>query len=421
MRKNYSRRVCHALHLLLLLAFLILMSPAASVNAQGEDVNAATGPAVSPAASQAQSQPVFLPLIFGPPPNSWRLGYGAVDNPITRYAEVGSLKAGWYVDWTTRVTPVRPSYIEYVQTIRIHQKLQTSAIYKCNLYDADAYDRTKCPYAQPYDYVTLQSLGQIAEAVRANPGSLWLIGNEMDRRDWPFGGQDEMLPETYARAYHDLYFYVKGIDPRARVAIGGVIQATPLRLEYLTKVWDTYKTLYNGTEMPVDVWNVHNFILREKLGATEAGASVPPGINASQGVMYDSGLSHIDKTIFDQQIRAFRSWMKERNQQNKPLIVSEYGVLLFDFGLEDPNVLQPFMVWTFDYFLNTKDCTLGYVRDECRLVQRWNWYSLDDSITGFNIYGPFFNYSTRAITSTGVRFREYSLSKLNELGWGPWW
>ena len=42
-------------------------------------------------------------------------------------------------------------------------------------------------------------------------------------------------------AYHELYTLIKGADPTARLAIGGVIQATPLRLEYLTKVWNEYR------------------------------------------------------------------------------------------------------------------------------------------------------------------------------------
>ena len=36
------------------------------------------------------------------------------------------------------------------------------------------------------------------------------------------------------------------------------------------------------------------------------------------------------------------------------------------------------MIQTFDYFLNTKDCNLGYAADQCRLVQRWNWYSFNE-------------------------------------------
>lgn len=406
--KKKLRRLRRIVHLLLLLAFTLL------IPATGADAEAGGESAAAPAAAPAGLQSVRLPLVLGPPPASWRLGYGAVTAEVNRYPEVASLKAGWYVNWVTQVKPQRPNYIEYVQIVRIHQKLT------CPLWSENAHDRTKCPYVQPYDYVTLQPREEIIAAVRANPNSLWLIGNEMDRRDWPGGGQDEMVPEVYVRAYRDMYQLIKGIDPKARIAIGGVIQATPLRLEYLTRVWDTYKAFY-GVNMPVDVWNVHAFILQEKLN--DYGAGIPPGINASQGAVYpDDPLSHINRQVFAQQIRAFRTWMKIRGEQNKPLIVSEYGVLYSHIPeLNVAATVQDFMLWTFDYFLNTKDCSIGYAADECRLVQRWAWYSLDDPATDFNEWGPLFNYGTRQISSTGIRFRDYSLSKMNQLGWRAWW
>ncbi len=406
-------RLRQIVHLLLLLAFLLV--PASTRADTGDSAgNVETTAPAAPAELQGPSRFLSLPLVHGPPPTSWRLGYGSWGIDILRYPQIATLKAGWYVNWTTQVKPQRPGFIEYVQMIRVHQKLT------CPLWSPNAHDRTKCPYAQPYDYFTLQTRDEIAAAVRANPQSLWLIGNEMDRRDWPGGGQDEMVPEVYARAYRDMYQLVKGIDPKARVAIGGVIQATPLRLEYLTRVWDTYKSLY-GTNMPVDVWNVHNFILQEKLN--DYGAGIPPGIQASEGVSYpNDALSHINRQIFDQQIRAFRAWMKARGEQNKPLIVSEYGVLYSHVAeLNVPATVRDFMLWSFDYFLNTKDCSLGYVADECRLVQRWAWYSLDDPGTEFNRYGSLFNFSTLQITTTGVGYRDYSLSRMGQLRYGAWW
>ena len=168
-------------------------------------------------------------------------------------------------------------------------------------------DRSKCPYITPYSYTFWPSADVIAQAARANPGSLWLIGNEMDRRDWQGGGQDEMLPELYATAYYDLYTLIKGADPTARLAVGGIIQATTLRLEYLAKIWDAYQQQF-GTSMPVDVWNVHNFIFREKSCVTYPGdcwgADIPPGSSASTGALY-SDADHVNMVIFDQHIRAF--------------------------------------------------------------------------------------------------------------------
>jgi hypothetical protein len=312
--------------------------------------------------------------------------------------------------------------MEYVQTVRIHQKLKCGMIH-----DAD---HLACPYAQPLGYTYFPEQATLLAAVSANPGSLWLIGNEMDRIDWAYcvqwdgnfckqvgyDGQDETLPETYAVAYHDLHDLIKQADPTAKIAIGGVIQATPLRLAYLTKIWDSYQTQY-GTTMPVDVWNVHNFIIQEK--AHEYGADIPPGIDATEGEYINALKTHIDMTIFAKQIYAFRQWMKERGQQNKPLIISEYGVLysntLIGSGPGDPQIVQNFMLGTFDYFLNTKDCAVGLLADDCRLVQRWNWYSLEDVSGTFNPYGRLFDPQSFQMTATGEKFRTYSLQNLELL------
>jgi len=163
-----------------------------------------------------------------------RIGFGVTKGPVNLEASsVASLQAGFYGHWLVETAPYRPN----------------NAI--------DPSDRVQCPYAEPYafDYRTSQSA--IIEAAQASPGSLWLLGNEIDRV-----GQDEMLPESYAQAYHELYGWIKEADPTARIANAGLVQPTPLRLEYLDRIWDTYQNLY-GHEMPVDVWNIHNFILSE--------------------------------------------------------------------------------------------------------------------------------------------------------------
>lgn len=360
---------------------------------------------------------IYFPLVSAASRPATRIGFNVVDSNIELYNGALPLNAGWYLNWWVLKNPQRPNGIEFVQTVRIHQKLT------CPLWSADAWNRDRCPYAQPYDYIVVPGWAVVGEAVQSNPGSLWLIGNEMDRRDWfvanPYprtDGQDEMLPETYARAYHDLYYFIKSLDPTARIGIGGVIQATPLRLEYLTKAWDAYIAAY-GEPMPVDVWNVHNFILREN--STGHGAGIPPGSNASSGRMYNDE-DHGNMTIFNNQIRAFRQWMKDRGQQNKALIVSEYGILYTHVdNLDEAHEVQSFMLSTFDYFLNTKDCSLGYPADECRLVQRWAWYSLDDDglWTGsfFNEYGALYNRYTKQLTGTGERYRDWVRQNYNQL------
>ena len=421
-----------------LFAILFTVAPASAI---GKTVDVpALFPSVTPVTT---TQQLFLPIIHNVGlPLAWRLGFGA-GTVITQYAALSDLHAGWYVNWGVDAQAVQPAGIEHVQMVRVHQKLS------CGLWHHG--DRAACPYALPLEYNFAPEAAVITAAAQAQPGQLWIIGNEMDRVDWRIcaefesdghtckpdkivhQGQDEILPEVYALAYHDLYTLIKQADPTAQVAIGGVIQGTPLRLQYLTMVWDSYKQRY-GQEMPVDVWNIHAFILREK--KYEYGADIPPGLmgNPTTGQYTTDDWTHLDHTIFDTQIRAMRQWMKERGQQDKPLVITEYGALYVHCVAHDnqgnctknfnsATLVQDFMVWSFDYFLNTKDCSLGYAQDDCRLVQRWLWFSLDHAYQdangqltgGFNLHGSLFNATTLQMTAAGQRFRDFALANIAQL------
>jgi hypothetical protein len=73
--------------------------------------------------------------------------------------------------------------------------------------------------------------------------------------------QDGVTPDRYAEVYHELYYFLKQRDLSCRIAIGGVSQSTPLRLQYLDAILNRYTELYDE-KMPVDVWNAHSFMLR---------------------------------------------------------------------------------------------------------------------------------------------------------------
>jgi len=396
----------------------------------------------APSAPTQDDQSVYLPVVA----NEYatvadRLGYGTTSFVINRYPAIRDLHAGWYLEWGVRVNPARPSGIEHAQVVFVHQKLACG--------DTVNGDRVACPYAQPLDYVFSPARSVIESAARANPGQMWFIGNEMDRIDWStcdefeadgttckpgktrHSGQGETLPTTYAKAYRDLYTIIKTADPTAKVGIGGVIQATPLRLQYLSLIWDSYQSQF-GQPMPVDLWNVHNFILREQMD--EYGAEVPPGLpgNPQSGEYLNHDCTHIDMGIFNQQIRNFRQWMKDRGQQAKPLLVTEYGVLYStishtadcNLNFDDPQLIHNFMISSFDYFLNTKDCSIGYAADDCRLVQRWLWFSLDHLYTDgqgnplsswANPHTSLFNSTNLQITDAGRLFGNYALQHMNEL------
>lgn len=426
---------------LVLLVGLLLYSghgiPAAVslwADSEAEEIGDVRTAAPSTSEQAQKAGEIYLPIAIDQPLLADRMGYGITtpaggSSDITLFPVAEELHAGWYLDWKVNTDPVRPQNIEYAQLIRVHQRLSCGQRYHA--------DREECPYVEPYNqqdsYNYWPSAAVITATAIANPGSLWLIGNEMERRDWltcvqysevnpaectetRHTGQDEILPITYAVAYNELYHLIKGADPTAQVAVGGVIQPTPLRLEYLTQIWDWYIALF-GEEMPVDVWNIHNFIMREERNGW--GADIPAGLPDTTGEYLSDSSLHVDIETFIQQIVDFRTWMAAHGEQNRPLIVSEYGVLLQNsqMGLapEDAEAIHQFMLDTFTYFLTTKDCELGYLADDCRLVQRWNWYSLENRFAYVNPYSTLVDAETGELSAAGEKFREFALENWHEL------
>jgi len=303
---------------------------------------------------------------------------------ITDYA-VDSLGAGWYSDWSYQLLPLRPGGIRYAQLIPVK--------------------------AREYPTNTLQ----LTETVRANPGSLWIVGNEPEA----LYNQGNRTPQEYAEIYHDVHAIVKGNDESAWVAIGGVIEPTALRLKWLDRVLSEYESRY-GVSMPVDVWNTHVQILPEKAGSW--GAEIPVGLTETQGSLFDFSddnfSANANPVFFRQLITQFRQWMKDRGFENKPLMVSEYGVLFpSDYAagggrvIGDQGVID-FMHATFSFMLEARDPELGYAADDDRLVQQWLWYSLNDQpfddATGRGFNGALFSHlDPTRITPFGIAFRQY--------------
>ena len=296
-----------------------------------------------------------------------RLGVGGANlfNVEDRARRLGF---GWYLDWTVNPNRFHSAELEYVPMIRMRE-------------DGSSPDGPA-----------------LLSAVDALPGALWLVGNEPDVK-W----QDNVTPDAYARAYHDLYARIKSRDPTSRVAIGGVSQPTPLRLRYLDLILQAYETRY-GERMPVDVWNVHNFILREERDSW--GVDIPPGMTDQTGRLREID-DHDDLSIFRQQIVDFRRWMKAQGQQDKPLIVTEYGILMpAEYGFA-PQEVERFMLGTFEFFRSAIDPALGYPADGYRLVQRWCWFSLVDERYPT---GNLVQVNSEELTPLGAAFGEYASS-----------
>lgn len=314
---------------------------------------------------------------FLPPYGNARDRIGFDSGPLSGY-DVTQLHAGWYTNWGANLDPDHPDQLVYVQT------LQFTA-------GADPHD--------PSLVTVKPDKATIARIAASHPGSLWLMGNEPDSI---YQG-NPILPEVYAVLFHDYYAYIKALDSAALFANGGIVQPTPCRLKYLDIVFDTYFETFSEP-MPVDVWNIHAFVLREVYG--EWGASTPPGVNPGCGIDYPVEAAD-DMGIFVANIKAMRTWMQERGYQDKPLIISEYGILWPAWFAPQfsPARVSHFMTRTFDLFLETKDLDIGYAADDHRLVQAWAWYSLSDD-KQYN--GNLFHSDSQTLAPIGEAYGAYT-------------
>jgi hypothetical protein len=243
--------------------------------------------------------------------------------------------------------------------------------------------------------------------VERNPGSLWLIGNEPDR-------QDLVDAERYAELYHDFYTFLKSKDPFSAVAIGGVVQPTPIRLQYLDQILDAYERRYKE-QMPVDVWNVHNYVIGE--GTTGWTCGIPPSTDRDLAIEYGFQ-DHDDLGYWTSHLIAMRAWMRDRGYRDRPLIISEFGILMpVIHGYDGPRV-QAFMRKTFEWLITATDGETGYPEDGNRLVQAWAWFSLDDPGNAFDplaTWNHLFDPETGEITPLGLDYGTYAGSELGLL------
>jgi hypothetical protein len=297
------------------------------------------------------------------PEAAWskRAGF-SISTPTDPEYWANMLGSGWYLDWGVRTPPIVDN-LDYWPMIRVHE-----------------------------DCIS-PSVEEIQRIANLYPGQVWIIGNEPDVI-W----QDNVAPSKYAIIYHDLSQVIKSSDPTALIAVGGVSQATPLRLQYLDQVLTTYQDLYHAA-MPVDWWTVHGYVLREEKGSW--GVDIPPGVDATQGELREVK-DHGRIDLFEAQIRTFRQWMVERGYQLTPLALTEFGILMpVSYGFPS-DVVTSYMDQTFTWLSEVQDETSGYPEDGYHLVQKWAWFSISDPTYSSSDLG---DLSSGNLTLLGEKFR----------------
>lgn len=307
---------------------------------------------------------------------------------------ISELGAGWYLIFSPFRVALEPANdAEFVHILDLHQ------------------DRTGSGgYLDSYTLSPPLTDSRYTNALANHPGEIWIIGNEVDRL-----GRGDTFPDVYAKAYHDIYHFIKSHDPTARVANAAMVEATPGRMQYLDMMWDSYIEQY-GVPMPVDVWTMHLYVLPEVEfdGTPNNIASVAVGTDPALGKRGSNGdpancpaddvycyAEHDDMSVFAEQVVTMRRWMADHKVQNKPLLLTEYSVLypFEDDGgscfLQDefgncftPQRVSDFMLNVFSYLSNAKDPAIGYPLDDNRLIQQWSWFAIhtDKEGTASNLY-----------------------------------
>lgn len=357
-----------------MIGILMMLNPAFSSVAQEE---------TAVPVYTATPSSIYLPFLKNGAAPLCRFGVNALEDPnLTNLPS--TLRVGWYMNFHAEESPPRPDSMEYMPVIRLQPTANDG-----------------------YTYTPNGSI--LLNAIATNPGAKWLISNEPDSI-W----QDNLEPQIYAQAYHELYYLIKDADPTAQIIAGSIVQATPLRLLYLDMILDSYMTEF-GESMPTDGWSIHNYILNEASCSFDPdncwGADIPPGIDAGEGERW--GLRDNDRVdVFIARIVRFRQWLADHGYTGQPVYVTEYGVLLpEDYIDEDGNPFSParvtaFMAGTYDYMLAATDPQLGDPNDDYRLVQQWSWFSTTD----LNYNGTLFDPETYERTAIGNFFKDYTMN-----------
>jgi hypothetical protein len=154
--------------------------------------------------------------------------------------------------------------------------------------------------------------GQIPAAMLAHGAAWWSLGNEPNDPN-----QDYCTPEEYAELYHIYEGWAAGA-PRCGILPAGIANAD---WEWAQAFREAYRHKY-GRYPRTDGWNIHNYIL-------------------------ESGLDPYDVAEFGRRILAFRRWMESIGEGDKPLFLTEFGVLYgngcCDRPVDPPEKLETFM------------------------------------------------------------------------------
>lgn len=174
--------------------------------------------------------------------------------------------------------------------------------------------------------------GAIPAAMRSKGASWWALGNEPNDPN-----QDNQTPEEYAELYSIFEGWAKNA-PHCRILPAGIADAD---WQWAEAFREAFREKY-GRYPRVDGWNIHNYIL-------------------------EAGLDPYDVGEFGRRILAFRRWMERIGDGDKPLFLTEFGVL-YGSGCCNRPVDPPEKIQTF-----MREAVRWLV--ESRTVACWAWFA----------------------------------------------
>ena len=285
-----------------------------------------------------------------------------------------------YINWSESPDPLEPHNYQHIKVLRVRN---------------DVYNATKA---------------NLPAQLSAYPGAIWIIGNEPDTT---YGDQDNLAAAVYAQRFLELSEIIRTNDPFALIGFAPIVQPSPVRIYYLELVIVEINRLLIGTGKTIsetfDLWTIHSFLLREVNG--EWGTGLPPGISLGmldadhQPLLLDYRDDTHSISLFRELIINFREWIHDKGFGDKPLWITEYGSLMPNYLVPESETVT-YMIETFNFLLSYQDPNIGYAGDENRLVQKWYWYSLNDSISSFG--GTLYNRRISEETNVGRNFRQYT-------------
>ena len=197
-------------------------------------------------------------------------------------------------------------------------------------------------------------------AIARHPGAWWLVGNEPND---PF--QDNLSPAAYAAFYQRFTELALSTDRSCRLVPAGLANAD---WRWAQAFLDSYVAQYKRAPT-IAAWNIHNYML-------------------------EPDRDQLDLQEFKERILSFRRWMTQVGDGNKPLMLTEFGVL-FGTGLagrpaEEPERVRVFVHEAVRWLAETEH------------VQCWAWFANN---TGGQFNGDLY-LDNGELSSFGIFYRD---------------